>query len=132
MRVFILDSFVKTVGWQNYLILPCFSNEKRFSNKKEYRSFEIAATHAGLSNVQVGIATKLFVLTFDSTRDWRSVPVVSWTRAWKSFSDAAIRLWEMHVLYNPDGVVKYSKCWSCNAALFITYYACACRWCWSR
>ena len=54
------------------------------------------------------MATKLFVLTFDSTRDGRSVLVVSWTRAVKSFSDAAIRPWEMHVLYNPDGVVKYS------------------------
>ena len=95
---------------------------------------------------------KLFVLTFDSTCDWQSVPVVSWTRAWKSFSDAAIRLWEMHVLYNSDGVVKYSvihrlrlinsaqlrnkkfqsKCWSRNAALFITYYTYTCRQCWSR
>ena len=129
---------MKTVGWENYLILPGFSNKKRFPNKKEYCSREIAATHAGFSHVQVGMATKLFVLIFDSTRDWRSVPVVSWTRTWKSFSDAAIRPWEMHVLYNPDGVVNYSVihrlrlinsaqlrnkkfqsiCWSRNAALF--------------
>ena len=26
----------------------------------------------------------------------------------KSFSDVAIRPWEMYVLYNPDGIVKYS------------------------
>ena len=58
-----------------------------------------------------------------------------------SFSDAAIRPWEMHVLYNPDGIAKYSvihrlrlinsaqlcnkkfqsTCWSRNAALFIAY-----------
>ena len=37
------------------------------------------------------MVTELFVLTFDSTLDWR-----------------AIRPWEMHVLYNPDGIVKYS------------------------
>ena len=34
------------------------------------------------------------------------MPVVSWSL--KSFSDAAIRPWEIHVLYNPDGIVKYS------------------------
>ena len=99
--------------------------------------------NCSLGHVQVGMATKLFVLTFDSTRDWRSVPAVSWRRAWKSFSDATIRPWEMRVLYNPDGIVKYSVihrlrlinsaqlcnkkfqsiCWSRNAALFITYYA---------
>ena len=62
----------------------------------------------------------------------------------KSFLDAAICPWEMHVLYNSDGIVKYSvihhlwltnsaqlcnkkfqsiwqTCWSCNATLFITY-----------
>ena len=73
--------FYKTVGWQNCLILPGFSNKKRFSNKKEYCSCEIAATHAGFSHIQVGMATKLYVLIFDSTCDWRSMPVVSWTRA---------------------------------------------------
>ena len=108
--------------------------------------------YAGFGHVQVGMATKLFALTFDSTRDWRSVPVVSWTKAWKSFSDVAIGPWEMHVLYNPDGVVEYSVihrlrlinsaqlcnkkfqsiCWSRNVALFITYCACTYRRCWSR
>ena len=28
-----------------------FSNKKRFSNKKEYCSYEIAATHAGFGHV---------------------------------------------------------------------------------
>ena len=56
---------------------PVFPIRNVFSNKKEYCSCEIAAMHAGFSHVQVGMATKLFVLTFGSTRDWRSVPVVS-------------------------------------------------------
>ena len=49
-------------------------------------------------HVQVGMATKI---CFDSTRDWRSVPVVSW-------SLNSIHPWEIHVLYNPYGIVKYS------------------------
>ena len=130
---------MKTVGWQNYLTYPVFPIRNVFLKRKNI--VRVKLQHAGFSHVQVGMATKLFVLTFDSTRDWRSVPVVTWTRAWKSFSDAAIRPWEMHVLYNPDGVVKYSVihrlrlinsaqlcnkkfqsiCWSRNAAV---YYLC--------
>ena len=64
--------------------------------------------------------------------------------AWKLFSDAAIRPWEIHVLYNPDGVVKYSVihclqlinsaqlcnkkfqsiCWSHNAAWSVYHLLC--------
>ena len=64
-----LDTLTK-ITIENYLILPHFSNKKRLSNKKEYCSCEIAATHAGFGNIQVGMVTKLFVLSFDSTRDW--------------------------------------------------------------
>ena len=98
-----------------------------FLIRKKYCSCEIAATHAGFGHIQVGIATKIFVLILHVT-------VVSWTRAWNRF-----RPWEMHILYNPDGIVKYSVihrlwlinsaqlcnkkfqsiCWSRNAALFI-------------
>ena len=90
MRVFIFirflceSSWILRQKWQNYLMLPRFSNKKRLSNKQEYCSCKIAATHAGFGHVQVGMATKLFVLMFDSTRDWGSVPVVSWTRALNS------------------------------------------------
>ena len=38
-----------------------------FSNKKEYCSCEIAATHAGFGHVQVGMATKIFVLILHVT-----------------------------------------------------------------
>ena len=88
MRVFVLDFFVKTQfsGYfdkndKTILSYPIFLIRKCLFNKKENCSCEIAATHAGFDHVQVGMATKLFVLTFDSTPDWRSVPVVSWTRA---------------------------------------------------
>ena len=41
-----------------------------FSNKKEYFSCEIAATHAGFGHVQVGMATKMRVpYTFSVTRE---------------------------------------------------------------
>ena len=69
MPVFILDFFVKTVAWilqqkwQNYLILPLFFNEK------EYCSCEIAAMQAGSGHVQVGMATKIFVLILHVTGD---------------------------------------------------------------
>ena len=46
-----------------YLILP------HFSNKKEYCSCEIAAMHAGFGNVQVGMATEMFVLILHVTGD---------------------------------------------------------------
>ena len=46
--------------------------------KKNVRVSEEKLVSPGLPGVQV--ATCL-VLTFDSTCDWQSVPVVSWTRA---------------------------------------------------
>ena len=46
-----------------------FPNMKRFSNKKECCSCEIAATHAGFGHVQVGMATKIFVLILHVTGD---------------------------------------------------------------
>ena len=46
-----------------YLILPHFYN----TGKKEYCSCEIAATHAGFGNVQVGMATEMFVLILHVT-----------------------------------------------------------------
>ena len=76
-----------------------------FSNKKEYRLCEIAATHAGFGHVQAGMATKIFVLILHVTGDqcqlwvWQELEIVS---------DAAIHPWEMHILYNLDVIVKYS------------------------
>ena len=57
-------SWILRQKWQNYLILPRFSNKKRLSNKKEYCSCEIAATHAGFGHVQVGMATKTICFDF--------------------------------------------------------------------
>ena len=131
------------------MILPCFLVRNDFLIRKNIVRVKLQPCMQALVTFQVGMATKLFVLTFDSTCDWRSATAVSSTRASKSFSDAAIHPWEMHVLYNPDGVVKYSVihslwlinsaqlcnkklqsiCWSRNAALFITYHACTCRRC---
>ena len=68
MRIFILDFFVKTVGYFD-------KNDKTiwsypfFSNKKEYCSCEIAATYAGFGYTQVGMATKIFVLILHVTGD---------------------------------------------------------------
>ena len=68
MHIFILDFFVKTVGYFD-------KNDKTFwsypvfSNKKKYCSCEIAATHAGFGHVQVGMATKIFVLILHVTGD---------------------------------------------------------------
>ena len=78
MHVFIFSlwkhNWILRQKWQNYLILAHFSNKKRLSNKKEYCSCEIVATHAGFGHIQVGMATKLhvFVLNFDSIHGWRS------------------------------------------------------------
>ena len=76
-----------------------------FFNKKEYCSCEIAATHAGFGHVQVGMATKYLFWFYT----WLAISAsCELDKSLKSFSDAAIRQWEMHVLYNPDGIVKYS------------------------
>ena len=40
-----------------------------FSNKKEYCSCEIVATHASFGRVQVGMATEIFVLILHVTGD---------------------------------------------------------------
>ena len=61
---------MKTIGYFDKndktiidLILPLFSN------KKEYCSCEIAAAHTGFGHVQVGMATKIFVLILQVTGD---------------------------------------------------------------
>ena len=69
------------------------------SNMKEYCSYEIAATHESFGHV--GMATKIFVLIPHVIRD----QCQSSCELDKSFS---FRPWEMHVLYNPDGIVKHS------------------------
>ena len=55
--------------------------------------------HAGFGHVQVGMVTKLFVLILHMTGSCEL------DKSLKSFSAAAICPWEMHILYNPDGIV---------------------------
>ena len=50
----------------------CSVDGSRIRNKTVSFSFENGVMWTG---------SKLFILTFESTRCWRSVPVVSWTRA---------------------------------------------------
>ena len=111
--------FVKTVGFvdKNDKIIwsyPIFLIRNVYLISKNIVHVKLQPRMQALVTSRLGwrLKSKLFVLMFNSTCDWPSVPVVSWTRAWnptwKSFSDAAICPWEMHVLYNPDGVVKYS------------------------
>ena len=52
------------------------------------------------------MATKILVLILHVTGD--QCLSCELDKSLKSFSDAAIRPWEMHVLYNPDGIVKYA------------------------
>ena len=77
---------MKTVGYfdindKAFLSYPIFLIRNVFLIRMNVVNVKIAATHAGFGHIQVAMATKLFVLTFDSARDWQSVPVVSWTRA---------------------------------------------------
>ena len=68
-HVFILDCFVKTVGYLNCHTSTIMT--KRFdpflSNTKEYCSYEIAATHEGFGHIEM--ATKIFVLILHVTCD---------------------------------------------------------------
>ena len=77
---------MKTVGYfdindKTILSYPVFLIRNVFLMRTNIVNVKIAAMHVGFGHVQVAMATKLFVLTFDSARDWLSVPVVSWTRA---------------------------------------------------
>ena len=104
MHIFILDFFVKTVGYFN-------------KNDKTIWSYPFFLTRKNIVHVKLQPCMQALVTSRLRWQlkylfwfyTWLAISaVVSCTRAWKLFSDAAIRPWEMHVLYNPDGIVKYS------------------------
>ena len=57
--------------------------------------------HAGFGHV--GMMIKIFVLIQHMTHNQCQLD-----KSFNLFSDAAIHAWEMYVLYNPDGIVRYS------------------------
>ena len=65
------------------------------------------------------MATKVFILILQVTGDHSINASCELDKIVKSFLDAATRPWEMHALYNPDGIVKYSvihRLWLINSA----------------
>ena len=102
-RVFILDFFVKTVGYFN-------KNDKTiwsypfFLIRTNIFHVKLQPHMQALVTSRLGWQLKIFV--FDSTRDSVAISASCELEIEDRFSDAAIRPWEMHILYNPDGIVK--------------------------
>ena len=117
MRVFILDFFVKTVGYfdkndKTIWSYPVFLIRNVCLVRKNIVHVKLQPRMQALVTSRLGRRLNylfwLLILhvTGDKCQLWVGQELEN--PAWKSFSDAAIRPWQMHVLYNPDGVVKYS------------------------